>query len=253
MKYNKRHLAGIVFIGMFFVGCIVNADVIELKDGSVLNGQYKGGTQGTLRFQVNGQVKVLSVKDIMALTFTGEGSSGQPGSKSAVPAQTSPSVSSVSHKAVPAGTTLLVRITEEIGTHNKKVGQRFSGKLEAKLMAGNVQLAPAGATVYGRVLKSKKGGIGSRKAILELTLTEVMIDGQLRPIKTSNLTGEGGAGGLGKKILKGAAIGKMADGNQGAERGAKWGAGIGILAGGKHAGLQAGSVIEFTLTQALSF
>ena len=60
---------------MLFIGGIVNADVAELKDGSVLNGQYKGGTQGTLRFQVNGQVKVFSVKDVMAITFTGGGNS----------------------------------------------------------------------------------------------------------------------------------------------------------------------------------
>ena len=79
-----------------------------------------------------------------------------------------------------------------------------------------------------------------------------MIDGQLRTIKSSTLTGEGESGGLGRKILKGAAVGALADGSSGADTGARVGAGIGILGGGKHAGLKSGSLIEFTLAEALS-
>lgn len=257
MKNNAQHTVGIILLASLFSAGYVNADVLELKDGSVLNGQYKGGTQGTLRFQVDGKMKVVPVIDIMALTFTGEGPAGAPASKasaktSAAAAKASIPSESKGPKTVAVGTILLVRTAEEIGTHNKKEGQRFSAKLEAKLMAGSVQVAPAGATVYGRVLKSKKGGIGARKAIIELTLTEIMIDGQLKPIKTSVLKGEGESGGLGRKLLKGAAIGGLVDGSSGAETGAKVGAGIGILAGGKHAGLKSGTLIEFTIAEALN-
>jgi hypothetical protein len=164
----------------------------------------------------------------------------------------SASVAADGAKTVPAGTLLLVRTSEEIGTHNMKEGARFSAKLEAKLMAGKDEVAPQGATVYGRVLKSVKGGIGARKAELELVLTEVMIDGQLVPIKTTVLRGEGESGGLGKKIVKGAAVGGLADGSSGAKTGVRVGAGIGVLGGGKHAGLRSGSLIEFTLTDPLS-
>ena len=111
-------------------------------------------------------------------------------------------------------------------------------------------MAPAGAEVYGKVLKSEKGGIGARKAVLGLTLTGIKINGQIKDIKTSVLTGEGESGGLGRKILKGAAVGALADGRSGADTGARVGAGIGILAGGRHAGLQSGSLIEFSLTRA---
>jgi hypothetical protein len=165
-------------------------------------------------------------------------------------AQQAPDPAGADAKMVPAGTNLLVRTTEEIGTHNKKEGARFTAKLEANLMAGDVIVAPAGSTVYGRVLKSERGGIGARKAVLELTLTEIMIDGRLYPIKTSIMTGQGESGGLGKKIVKGAAVGALADGSKGANTGARVGAGIGVLQGGKHAGLQNGSLIDFTLLEA---
>ena len=73
----------------------------------------------------------------------------------------------------------------------------------------------------------------------------------MRPIKTSVLKGEGQSGGIGRKIIKGAAVGALADGNTGADTGARVGASIGILGGGRHAGIQSGSVLEFVLTEPL--
>jgi hypothetical protein len=230
------------------------ADILELKDGKILKGQYMGGTQTTVRFQVSGDMKVVPKEEIVALTFTGEAASA-----SATPAKTASAATATAAaatkstgkgaKTVPAGTTIMVSTAEEIGTHNKSAGQKFTATLEGKLMAGDTEIAPSGATVYGQVIKSEKGGIGARKPVLELTLTEIMIDGQLKPLKTGNITGEGATGGAGRKIAKGAAIGALADGSKGAETGAKVGAGIAILAGGKHAGLQKGTLIEFVLAQ----
>lgn len=195
----------LIILGTLFIINNVAADVLELKNGSVLNGNYKGGTQGTLRFQVGAEIKVISIKEIVALTFTGNSVT----SSTVAPMNKAPAVKTKiisTSKSVPVGTIIFVRTTHEIGTHNMSEGNKFTVKLEAKLMSGNVQVAPAGATVYGRVIKSEKGGIGSRKAILELTLTEIMVDGQLHKIKTNTLVGEGKSGGLARKIIKGAAV-----------------------------------------------
>lgn len=257
MRKITQYAVSILIMTFVLTPGSVYADVLELKDGNVLEGQYKGGTQGTLRFQSGGQLKVIPVKDIMALTFTGEATPAAPKVEPAIKApavSTSAKKSSVSKGPVnvPAGTALLVRTSEEIATHNMSEGDRFSARLESKLMAGSVMVAPAGTTVYGRVLKSKKGGIGARKAVLELTLTQIKIDGQIKSITTSVLRGEGASGGLGRKILKGAAIGGLADGSAGADDGARIGAGVGILAGGKHAGIKSGTLVEFTLKDSLS-
>ncbi|WP_455211614.1 hypothetical protein [Kaarinaea lacus] len=248
-------------ISLIFLSLALNiaqADVLELKDGNILKGQFMGGTQSTVRFQVNGDMKVVPREDIVAITFTGDtGATSTTASQtapvaSAPAAAASTSKSGKGAKSVPAGTVLMVRTAEEIGTRNKSAGDRFTTTLEGKLMAGDSEIAPSGATVHGRVIKSQRGGIGARKPILELTLTEIMIDGQLKPIKTNNLTGEGPTGGAGRKIAKGAAVGALADGSSGAETGAKIGAGIAILAGGKHAGLQNGTLLEFSLAEDFS-
>lgn len=241
MRNLKLYQVMFVAVLAMFAGS-AGADVLELRDGRVLDGQYMGGTQTTVRFQVDAELKVFERQDIVALTF-----SGVTAASGAAPAPVHSAASDST--VVPAGTVLLIRTSEEIGTHNKTAGQRFTGTLEGKLMAGDATIAPSGATVHGMVVKSEKGGIGARRPILELTLTDIMIDGQVRPVKTSVLSGEGPRGGAGKKILKGSAVGALANGSDGAETGAKIGAGIAILGGGAHAGLQGGSLIEFTLVE----
>ncbi len=152
---------------------------------------------------------------------------------------------------VPVGAHLLIEAAEPITTQNKAAGDRFQAVLKANLMDGDTVVIPAGTTVYGTVLVAKRGRI-AKKAELELTLTEFLLDGNLIPIKTTILTGEGPKSGAGRKVLGAAAIGALADGHDGAETGAKVGAGLALLAGGKHAGVQAGSLLDFNLEAALT-
>jgi hypothetical protein len=222
----------------------VHSDVLELKDGTVLDGMYMGGSQSSMRFRVKDDIQVVPIEKILALTVTG---------RSAV--NTTPAVASTSQAkavALPVGTRLLVKIMESIDTRNNKAGSRFTATLEGKLMAGGQEIVPAGAKVYGQVVTAKRGGIVARKPVLELKLIEISINGELRPIVTDLLSGTGEGGGAGGKVLKGAAIGGLASGSSGAEDGAKIGLGIAILSGGKHAGIKSGTLLEFHLAAPLS-
>jgi len=222
----------------------VRADVLELKDGTVLDGMYMGGSQSSMRFRVKDDIQVIPIEKILALTITGRSA-----------ANTTPAAESTSQTkavALPAGTRLLVKVMESIDTRSNKAGSRFSASLEGKLMAGGQEIVPAGAKVYGQVVTAKRGGIGSRPPVLELRLTEISIDGELRPIATDLLSGTGEGGGAGGKALKGAAIGGLADGSSGAKTGAKVGLGVAILGGGKHAGIKSGTLLEFHLTEPLN-
>jgi len=222
----------------------VHSDVLELKDGTVLDGMYMGGSQSSMRFRVKDDIQVIPIEKILALTVTGRSA-----------ANTTPAVASTSQAkaaALPVGTRLLVKIMESIDTRNNKAGSRFTGTLEGKLMAGGQEIVPAGAKVYGQVVTAKRGGIGARKPVLELKLIEISINGELRPIVTDLLSGTGEGGGAGGKVLKGAAIGGLASGSSGAEDGAKIGLGVAILSGGKHAGIKSGTLLEFHLAAPLN-
>jgi hypothetical protein len=224
----------------------VHSDVLELKDGTVLNGTYVGGSQSSMRFRVKEDIQVIPIGDILALTVTGRSET------KATPAAKSTSPTPTKAVGLPVGTRLLVKIMESIDTRSNKAGSRFSASLEGKLMAGDQEVVPAGAKVYGQIVTAKRGGIGARKPVLELKLIEVSINGELRPIATDLLSGTGEGGGAGGKVLKGAAIGGLASGSSGAEDGAKIGLGVAILRGGKHAGIKSGTLLEFHLAAPLN-
>jgi hypothetical protein len=237
-------LAAVATVLTIAVALPVHSDVLELKDGTVLKGAYMGGSQSNMRFRVNEDIQVIPIGDILALTVTGR--------SKATETQAAKSTSPAKAVGLPVGTRLLVKMMESIDTRNNKTGSRFSASLEGKLMAGGQEIVPAGAKVYGQVVTAKRGGIGARPPVLELKLTEISINGELRPIATDLLSGTGEGGGAGGKVLKGAAIGGLASGSSGAEDGAKIGLGMAILGGGKHAGIKSGTLLEFHLVTPLN-
>jgi len=227
-----------------FVTMPVRSDVLELKDGTVLNGLYMGGSQSSMRFRVKDEIQVIPIGKILALTVTGR-STASTGSTTVPPPPAKAT-------GLPVGTRLLVKLVESIDTRKNKAGSRFTASLEGKLMVDGQEMVAAGSKVYGQIVTAKRGGIGQRPPVLELKLTEISINGELRPIKTNLLSGTGESGGAGGKVLKGAAIGGLASGSSGAKDGAKIGLGVAILGGGKHAGISSGTLLEFHLAEALN-
>ena len=249
-------MKALVYPGRFLTACTVavavftttvvlpvRSDVLELKDGTVLNGLYMGGSQSSMRFRVKDDIQVIPIGKILALTVTGR-SAASTGS-------TVESASSAKATGLPVGTRLLVKLQESIDTRKNKAGSRVTASLEGKLMVDGQEMVAAGSKVYGQIVTAKRGGIGKKKPVLELKLVEISINGELRPIKTNLLSGTGEGGGAGGKVLKGAAIGGLADGSSGAKDGAKIGLGVAILGGGKHAGISSGTLLEFHLAEAM--
>jgi hypothetical protein len=236
-------------LALFAAGALqlAEADSLELRDGSILQGNYMGGSQTSMRFETGGEVRVIPITDVLALTI-----SGRSGGGATAAATGAGTAAAAAPTALPAGAVLLVQTSQSIDTRSNKAGSLFTATLEGNLVAGNKTIAPAGAQVYGRVVTAKRGGAGARKPVLELQLTEIMIDGARRKLSSEILKGTGEGGGAGRKVAKGAAVGALADGSKGAETGAKIGLGVAILAGGRHAGVAAGTLLEFRLAEPFS-
>ena len=66
MKSVKNPYVTLVFVA---VGLSARADVLELKNGNVLNGKYAVGTTATVRFETSAGVRVMETSQIIALTF----------------------------------------------------------------------------------------------------------------------------------------------------------------------------------------
>jgi hypothetical protein len=155
---------------------------------------------------------------------------------------------------VPAGTSFLVRTTQTLSSSNVSSGHRFTARLEADLVADGVVVAPRGSTVYGVVTQAKKSGRLAGKSSIAFTLTDIMINNQLRPVVTSEVSGESAntAGKTAGTTARAAAVGGLIDGSSGAKTGAKVGLGVSLLSRGNSASVPSGTLLDFRLLQPFS-
>lgn len=150
---------------------------------------------------------------------------------------------------VPAGTHLMVNLDSAIDSRQHKAGHKFTATLEGDIVANNTVVAPRGSKVYGQLTATKKSGRLAGRSEMQITLTQILINNQLKPIVTSGVkavtdsTAKKTAG----TVARGAVIGALADGKKGARTGAKIGAGVSVLTSGNQINIPAGTLLDFTL------
>lgn len=234
MKYAFKYIL------LFWLSLLLslNADTLVLKDGNVLQGMYKGGTEMVIKFESDGVIKEIAVSDVTSLTIT-----TRPAKLQAAPV--SPTATAAEVSSIPAGTKIMIRTTEAISTASHQKGTKFTAQLEHDLTINGKVIAPKGNTVYGTVLESI-GGRRVGKQLIMVTFDQLVINGQPVPIKTDNVGAEGGAGGAARAVGAGALIGAAA-GDAG--KGAAVGAGLALLAGGRHIQVPPNTLVEVSIKE----
>jgi hypothetical protein len=152
---------------------------------------------------------------------------------------------------VPSGTTLTVRISQELSSKSSNVGDPFSGSLAQSIRVEGVTVLKAGAPVSGTVIAARKQGRFKGQGDLGIELSRVGPYGVSTQEYEQTVKGKGkrsatmvggGAGG-------GALIGGIAGGGKGALIGGLVGAGAGtagaVFTGNKGVTIPAESVVSF--------
>ena len=156
---------------------------------------------------------------------------------------------------VPKGTTLLVRLGEDVGSKVSTPGQAFRATLSRDLTVDGNPVIPRGATVHGTVVDAKPLGRFKGGALLVLKLTSITVNGAERRIQTASLTTE--LKGKGKRTAVmtggGGALGAIVGGIAGGGKGAAIGAAAGAGAGAGGSALTGNKEILFPAESALSF
>jgi len=157
--------------------------------------------------------------------------------------------------AVPAGTTLTVKLDEAVGSKISEDGQPFTATLANPIMVEGKEIIPKGSTVSGTVMDAKARGRFKGEGRLELVLNSITVRGSDYDIATNTITkiakgkGKRTAGMVGGGAAAGAVIGALAGGG----KGAAIGAGVGAGAGTAGAGLTGNQQILLPAESALSF
>jgi len=252
----KTRICLLLAVIVLVLGTSSFADILELKNGTLLSGKYTGGTAGTLRFQTNAGLQVIQTGQIIALTFTSSVGPVAPPTPAApaptAPVPVPPPPSPPRIITLPTGTMLLVRMMDSISSRNR-AGSTFTTKLEYDLVVGDSVALKGGTKIYGKIKSSTQARRAFGRSTLDIRLTQLIINGKPVPFATSGFkaAGEASIKKAARGALAGAAIGGIADGSDGARAGAAIGATMGVLRKGQTITIPPGSLLEFNLAQPL--
>ncbi len=231
-----RHLILLAAVFAIFISSPILADSIELSDGSVLEGDFIGSSNGVIMFDTGEGIEAYKEDEVLGVFFSSGVDAAE--AEAQAPALT-----------VPVGTRLVIRTVENVNTQQHGAGHRFRGQLEGAIVVGGVTVAPRGTFLHGRISSSKQSGRVVGNSELTLEFTDIMIDDQLFPIATSGLMAQTGpeAGRTVARSARTAAVGGLIGGSKGAKKGAKIGAGVSILTSGASINVPRGTLLETTL------
>ena len=269
---------------------MLNADTLELKNGSVIKGSYVGGSDTTISFRVGSSVQQYALADITSLKFDdresaapvrspgfAERSPGErspenapatyaplqtPGSSAATSSADSIARATLQSVVVPSGTRVTIRTIDGVDSDKNHPGDKFLASLEQPLIVNDFTLAPKGASVYGRLQQVQAAGQLTGKSQLRLALTGIVINGQTYPLSSGDYEVSGKSRGantatkVGGGAALGAVIGAIAGGGKGAAIGAGVGAGAGtavqVVTKGDQVHVPSETLLEFTIDQPVS-
>jgi len=252
-----------VMVGLLgMVSAAVAQDILELRNGSVLRGSFMGGTANTLRFDTGRGVDVFEREEVLALTFGGSAMrdvsaaapSPAPAPVAAAPAP-APAPAQPTQFNLPSGTILLVRMDTTISTARNRQDERFTATMAHDVLSGGAVAIPAGTRVFGRIASISGAGRVAGRPEIRLRLREFDLNGRLVEIRTTsfNESGDSSFRGTARNAGLGAGIGAAFGGGEGAARGAAIGGATSILTQGDTITIPAGTVLEFRLSQPLTF
>jgi hypothetical protein len=217
------------------------ADTLELANGQVHEGRFVGSSNGIIMFDTGAGIEAFPEDQVVGVFF----SSGVETAEVALAAVQPPAITA------PAGTRLMIRTTESVDSSRNGAGHRFRGQLEGALVVDGVTVAPRGAFVHGILRSSNQAGRMAGSAELTMEFTDIMIDDQLFPIRTTALSAQSGgeAGRTVGRTARAAAVGGLIGGSSGARTGARVGVGASLLTSGASINVPRGTLLETTLAE----
>ena len=92
------------------------------------------------------------------------------------------SASPTDARSLPSGTTVDVKLDNEIGTKSSKIGDTFSATVQNAIVASNgVTAVPAGAKIYGKVTGLDNSDRVGEQAAIKIDFERIVVNGVSRP------------------------------------------------------------------------
>jgi hypothetical protein len=227
-------------IALFMViTCNLHADTLELANGTLLEGEFVGSSNGIIMFNTGGSIEAFPESEVIGVFFSDGVATAEKNAKKKT-------------LTVPAGTRLVIRTSDTVDSRHG-AGHRFRGQLEGALVVNRVTVAPRGSYVHGRIVQASQARRMTGSSELAIEFTDIMIDNELFPISTGSLSAQTGgeAARTVGRTARAAAIGGLIGGSSGARTGARVGVGASIVTSGASINIPPGTILETTLSAPL--
>ncbi|MEE8177227.1 MAG: hypothetical protein V3T65_04470 [Acidobacteriota bacterium] len=281
MKISKWILAMVLTCslpGMVF------ADILVLKDGRSVTGEFQSADQTNVTILVQGRLQNYRLSEVNSITFTPDSRAVSRSSRApSYAAGRSPSASSGTSSGrtssggtfsrrsapeptptgvtIPAGVLLTVRMIDPVDSEVNAMGQTFRASLDEPLFVDGQIVVPRGADLTVILVEVEQAGRIRGRSELTLDLLDITVGGKKHEIRTSEVSQAGSSRGaqsakrIGGIAAAGAALGAIFGGAKGAAQGAAAGAGAGaaiqVLTHGEEVRIPAESRLAFTLESPL--
>ena len=239
------------------------ADTITLKNGSVINGTYLGGTARQVRVDDGASVQTLDVRDIQRIEFGGMAPPPPPPPppQEMMPPPQAAAQMPVGGFTLPAGTNFVIRMIDSVDSERDRLGQSFRASLDQPVMIDGNQVIPRGADVMVKLVDSKQSGKLAGRTELALSLQSVSVNGRMVDVNTQTVKEQSSsrtartAKVAGGTAALGAIIGGIAGGGKGAAigagAGAATGAGVELATSGQRVRVPSETRLTFVLDSAV--
>ena len=272
MKISKWILATVLVFGL---PGRAYADILVLKDGGSVTGEFQAADQNTVTFLVQGKLRNYMLSEVNSITFTsdsraaskpapapsyaagrqmssGSGTSSQETFSSRTAANPSPT-----GVTIPAGVLITIRMIDPVDSEYNAMGQTFRASLDEPLVVDGQPVVPRGADLTVILVEVEQAGRMRGRSELTLDLLDITIAGKKHEIRTGEVSQAGASRGsqsakrIGGIAAVGTALGAIFGGAKGAAQGAAAGAGaaaaVQVLTHGEQVKIPAESRLAFTL------
>ena len=270
------------------MAALAAADTLTLKSGRTVQGTYLGGDSRQIRMTVGDRVDTFAIADVEQIRFgedNGTTAASSPASSAPAPglrtretpreqvpitrperpyeasrpagAARSASTSS----EVPSGSSLVVRLIDDVDSERDTVGQTFRATIDEPVVVEGKTVIPRGVDATVKLVEDKQSGKLTGRTELTLDLQSVTMNGRATDILTSEVTQASEsrtnqtAKVAGGTAALGAIIGAIAGGGRGAAIGAVTGAAAGgavqVITKGQRVRIPSETRLTFTLQQPL--
>ena len=241
----KKLLSTLLTLAAFAIGTVF-ADTLELADGTLLEGDFVGSSNGIVMFNTGDGIEAFPEAEVVGIFL----SQGVATREAEAPATATPAPAPrPTTVTIPAGTRLVLRTSDSIDSRRHQAGHRFRAQLESAIVIDGITAVPRGAFVHGRIAQARQGGRAVGSSELAIEFTDLMINDQLFEIATEGMQAQTGneAGRTLGRTARAAAIGGLISGRSGARTGAAVGAGASLLTSGQNINVPAGTILETRL------